>query len=215
MMLRWMAAVAAMFIAGAGPAEAQYTITPFATGAVLDHRVTTGRDVERTAGPVWGAGVTVATSEWLGVQGHVASGSLSARTAEAESRSYSEGGLTIILTPDRWISLDAQTSVRTMETPLARQRWVELRAGGDAGLDLINGVLRGTVRLSIAPWVSVSGHPSPDLAIGAGTGLHYAAGRLGANLIYSLDRYDFPSAGGVQRLEQRSTLTARIGWRLR
>ena len=38
------------------------------------------------------------------------------------------------------------------------------------------------MRLSISPWVSVSGHPSPDLALGAGTGLQYNSGRLSKQL---------------------------------
>ena len=215
MMIRCSWAIAAMIVVVASGAQAQRSIVPFATGSVVDHRVSTTGDIERVTGPVWGAGVTLGVSEWLGVQGRLASGNLAARTPDAESRSYSAADLTVTLTPDRWISLDAQTILRTMETPLARQRWVELRAGSEVGVDLVDGVLRGTMRLSIAPWVSVSGHPSPDLAIGAGTGLRYSAGRLAADLTYSLERYDFPSAAGAQRLEQRSTLTARMGWRLR
>ena len=61
----------------------------------------------------------------------------------------------------------------------------------------------------------VDGDGSPDLAVGGGTGLHYGDGRLAVSLAYSLDRYDFPAAGGARRLEQYSSLTARIGWRVR
>ncbi len=191
------------------------TITPFATGGVVEHRVNVTGDVERVAGAVWGAGVRVGMSDWLGLQGRIASGNLGARTPDAESRALSEAELIVILTPDRWISVDAGTTVRTMETPLVRQRWVEMRAGSEIGVDLIDGVLRGNVRLSISPWVSVSGQPSPDLAIGAGSGLQYTSRRLIADLTYSLDRYDFPAGAEARRLEQRSALTARIGWRVR
>jgi hypothetical protein len=61
----------------------------------------------------------------------------------------------------------------------------------------------------------VSGQSAPDLAVGAGTGLEYSAGRLLASLVYGLDRYDFPNDGGSARLEQRSMLLARVGWRVR
>ena len=105
--------------------------------------------------------------------------------------------------------------MRTMHTSIATQRWIELRTGAELGADIIDGVLRGTVQLSIAPSVSVSGHPGPDLAIGGGTGLQYSAGRLLASLGYTFDRYDFPAEGGSARLEQRSVLTAGIGWRVR
>ena len=196
-------------------AGAQRALAPFGSGAIVEHRVSMTGEVERAVGAVWGAGATLAWNDWLGVRGHIAGGNLSARTEDAEGRSFSEADLAITLTPDRWVSLDAGTVVRAMSSPLVRQRWIELRAGGELGADLIDGVLRATVRLSIAPWVSVSGHPTPDLAIGGGTGLHYEAGRLAASLAYSLDRYDFPALGTARRLEQHSSLTARIGWRVR
>ena len=204
-----------LMLAAASDVRAQRPIVPFATGALLDHRVSTTDEVERVAGAVWGAGATVTVSDWLGVRGRLAGGTLSARTEASEGRTYTEGELALVLTPDRWVTFDATTTTRTMATALARQRWMELRAGGELGLDLIDGVLRGTVQLSIAPWVSVSGHPGPDLAIGTGTGLQYTGRRLTTVLTYSLDRYDFPASGNVRRLEQRSMLTARIGWRLR
>jgi hypothetical protein len=197
-----------------GTAGAQRPVVPFATGAIVDQRVELDGEVERVGGALWGAGATVLINDWLSVRGRVASGTLSARTTGAESRSLAEGELTVILVPDRWIALDAGPLVRTMETSIARQRWIELRTGAELGLDIVEG-LRGTIRLSIAPSVSVSGHRAPDLAIGAGTGLEYTHGRLRAGLVYSLDRYDFPAEGGAPRLEQRSMLLARVGWRVR
>ena len=195
-------------------AAAQRPVVPFATGAIVEQRVKLDGDVERVRGALWGAGATVLINDWLSVRGRVASGTLSARTTGAESRSLAEGELTAILIPDRWIALDAGPLVRTMETSIARQRWIELRTGAELGLDIIEG-LRGTIRVSLAPSVAVSGHRAPDLAIGAGTGLEYTDGRLRAGLVYSLDRYDFPAEDGSSRLEQRSMLLARVGWRVR
>ncbi len=211
---RWLGVAVALVLL-AHRASAQHAVTPFGTGAIVEQRVMLAGEVERVAGGLWGAGATVVMNDWLSLRGRLASGTLSARTAGAESRSMAEGELLVILVPDHWISLDAGTLVRTMETSLARQRWVELRTGADFGLDIIERSLRATVRVSIAPSVSVSGHRSPDLAIGAGTGLEYSAGRLLANLAYTLERYDFPAQGGGPRLEQRSVLTARVGWRVR
>jgi hypothetical protein len=195
-------------------AAAQRPIVPFATGAIVEQRVRLGGEVERVGGAVWGAGARATINDWLSIRGRIASGTLSARTTGAERRSLAEGELTVILVPDRWISLDAGTVVRTLRTSLASQRWVELRTGAELGLDIIEGTLRGTVQLAIAPSVSVSGHPSPDLALGGGTGLEYSSGRLLASLGYAFDRYDFPAEGGSPRLEQRSVLTARVGWRI-
>lgn len=199
----------------AAPAMAQRSITPFASGAIVEQRVRLGGDIERVGGAIWGAGASVVMNDWLSFRGRLASGTLSARTDDAESRSLAEGEAEVILVPDRWIALDAGFGVRTMETRLARQRWVELRTGAELGIDIIDGTLRGLVRLSLAPSVSVSGQRAPNLALGAGTGLEYSAGRLEASLGYSLDRYDFPLDDSSARLEQRSALTARIGWRIR
>lgn len=208
-------AVVIAAMASASSAHAQRALVPFATGAVVEHRISTGGEVERTAGAVWGAGASIGLSDWLGVTGRLGSGNLSARTPQAESREYSEAEFAIVLTPDRWLTVDIGTVIRTMETPLARQRWMEVRAGSEVGLDLVDGVLRATAHLSISPWVSVSGHPAPDLALGAGSALQYTDRRLVATLAYSLDRYDFPTQAAGRRLEQRSSLMARIGWRLR
>jgi hypothetical protein len=215
MTLRSSLAAAIAFALLAGQAAAQRSIVPFATGAIVEQRVRLTGEVERVGGPMWGAGVTATMTDWLTLRGSLASGTLSARTDGAEGRSVAEGELTVILVPDRWIALDAGTLVRTMETSLARQRWIELRTGAELRLDIVEGSLRGMVRLSIAPSVSVSGHPAPDLALGGGTGLEYSAGRLLATLGYDFQRYDFPAEGGSPRLEQRSVLSARVGWRVR
>ena len=196
-------------------AAAQRSIVGFTTGSIVEQRVRLDGEIERVAGPVWGAGAAVRMSDWLSLRGRLASGTLSAQTPGAETRSTAEGELTVILVPDRWIVVDIGTVVRTMETSLARQRWIELRTGVELGADIIDRSLRGTVQLSIAPSVSVSGQPSPDIALGGGTGLEYTAGRLSTGLRYSFDRYDFPGNTNGRRLEQRSTLMARVGWRIR
>jgi hypothetical protein len=213
-MRRWTSLVICI-AAFASPAGAQRTYTAFASGAVAEHSVRMDGAVERVGGGVWGAGIDVSMGDWLAFRGSLAGGNLSARTPDAERRSLTEGGFAVILTPDDWFSLDATTIVRTLETTLATQRWVELRTGGELGVYIIEGVVRSTVRVSISPAVSVSGHSSPDLALGVGTGLEFRSGRLRANLEYALDRYDFPVEGGDRRLEQRSVLTVRAAWRVR
>lgn len=207
-------AVAAMTML-ALPAAAQRSVVAFTTGSIVEQRVRLDGEVERVAGPLWGAGATVAMSDWLSVRGRIASGTLSARTAGADGRSMAEGEIAVTLVPDRWVAVDVGAVVRTMETSIASQRWIELRTGVELGADIIDGALRGTVQLTIAPSVSVSGQPAPDLALGGGTGLEYTNGRLLAGLRYSFDRYDFPGNDAARRLEQRSTLMARVGWRIR
>jgi hypothetical protein len=199
----------------ASPVAGQRVITTFGTGEIVEHRIRFGAETERVSGTMWGAGGALAFADWFGVRGRIASGALSGKTAKAENRTLAELDLGIVFVPDRWVELEVGPRIRTVQTSLATQRWVELRAGAEVGLAIIEGMLRGTIRGSVAPSVDVSGHPSPDLSIGAGTGLEYTSGRLVAGLFYTLDRYDFPSSGAGVRLEQHSALFARVGWRIR
>ena len=206
--------VASVLVVGARSAEAQVTLIPFGTGSVVEHRIRVAGETERVVGAIWGAGASFSIADWWGAQARIASGTLTGRTPGAESRSVSEASVVVILVPDSWVTLDVGPRVRAVRTSLATQRWVELNAGAELGLNLLDGLLRGTIRASIAPAVSVSGQPAPDLSIGAGTGLEYISGRLSAHLMYSLDRYDFPVLAGQRRLEQHSALLARVGWRV-
>jgi hypothetical protein len=207
--------VASVLIAGARSVDAQATIIPFGTGAVVEHRVRVAGETERVAGAIWGAGVSFAVEDWWGAQVRISSGTLTGRSPNAEGRSVSEASIAAILVPDSWVTLDVGPRVRAVRTSLATQRWIELNAGAELGLELLDGQLRGTIRASIAPSVSVSGQPAPDLSIGAGTGLEYISGRLSARLTYSLDRYDFPLVAGQRRLEQHSALLAMVGWQIK
>ena len=66
----------------------------------------------------------------------------------------------------------------------------------------------------LLPAVSVSGLPGPDLAFTSAAGVEYSHGALGAGAFYTLERYDFPTANSVQRLEQLTALTLRFDVRL-
>jgi hypothetical protein len=53
----------------------------------------------------------------------------------------------------------------------------------------------------------VNGTRGPDVGVLAAAGVSYHWPTLGARVLYSLERYDFPRLGAVQRLEQVSALT--------
>ena len=211
------ALIAGVLVTGpiAARANAQ-RVVPFATAAVVDDRVRVGgMETERVSGSVWGVGASVRFSPWLAARARMATGMLTARSPLAEDRGYSEAMASVLLTPDTWIMVDVGPVVRMLESSVVRQRWAEFRVGSEVTIPLLDEVIRATVRLSIAPLVSVTGQGSPDLALGAGTGVQYVDGRFSATLAYDFDRYDFPLGPTGRRLEQRSALTARVGWRVR
>jgi hypothetical protein len=216
---RLLVAAGIALVAGAGPARAQRPLAPlipFASGAIVDNRVRVGgAEAERASGSVWGIGASGRISDWLSGEAHLAGGTLTGRAGGAEERGYSEFRLAAILTPDSWLTVEAGPVIRVLESSLVRQRWSEMRIGSEFMIGLLDDRLRGRVRTSVAPVVSVTGQSSPDLALGAGTGLEYAAGRFSAALDFDFDRYDFPRGPTGRRLEQRTVLTAKVGWRVR
>jgi hypothetical protein len=215
--LRIAAVLAVAVVAGPGARHAgAQRVVPFATASVVDDRVRVGgTETERASGSVWGIGAAVRFSPWLAARARIATGMLTARSPLADDRGYSEAYASVLLTPDTWITVDVGPVVRMLESSVVRQRWAEFRVGSEVTIPLLDEMIRATVRLSIAPMVSVTGQASPDLALGAGTGVQYVDGRFSATLAYDFDRYDFPPGPTGRRLEQRSALTARVGWRVR
>jgi hypothetical protein len=70
--------------------------------------------------------------------------------------------------------------------------------------------IHGVIGAGVHPFAAVSGLPDPEVAIRGRAGLRYARGRLGGELLYSLDRYDFARGTVQQRLEQYSAVTLRL-----
>ena len=197
-------------------AAAQQAIVPFTSIAAVDNRVRVGgTEIERASGSVWGIGATARFSPWLGGRIRLAGGTLTGRSPATEDRGYAQADIAVVLTPETWATVDVAAVTRVLEGSVARQRWVELRLGSEAKIRLLDEVLRAAVRLSVAPGVSVTGQPSPDLALGVGTGLEYVGRQFIAGLDYDFDRYDFPPGPTGRRLEQRAAVTARVGWRFR
>ncbi|HLZ46807.1 MAG TPA: hypothetical protein VKQ05_14120, partial [Gemmatimonadales bacterium] len=93
---------------------------------------------------------------------------------------------------------------------IARQRWTSVAIGAETGLDFATSPVRGVLRGSLLPVVSVSGLPRPDVALTTAVGIEYRGGSVTGALYYGLERYDFPNVGAGRRLEQVSTLTVRF-----
>ena len=182
-----------------------------ATGRA-DHVVSVGNEPVSAQGTTLGLSVTVAPTSWIEVHARSASGSLTASENSQSNHDLAEleGGVSVLVLP--WLAATLGAEARSYSGTLATQRWKAFRTGAEARLDLANGA-RGVIRASAFPKVTVDGLESPNLAIGGATGIELRRRRLFASLLYSIDRFDFPSGPAGSRVEQLSSLMLQAGWR--
>jgi len=177
----------------------------------VDHVVAVGGNAEGAQGTTVGFAVSVAPRPWIELSGRSASGRLTSENARANRDiAEVEAGLSFLVLP--WLAATVGAQARRYTGALASQRWLALRTGAEARLDLANGA-RGVIRASVLPKVTVDGLASPSLAYGGGTGIELSRKRLFASLLYSVDRFDFPASVEGKRVEQLSTLMFQAGWR--
>lgn len=169
-----------------------------------------GYGVERSTGALVGGTATLRIGHRWEVALRALGGTLNASTAGAIDRDVGEVGVDARWLANPWLSLELGSARRAYSTQLARQTWTKVGAGAEALLPLVEDRLRGVVRASLLPLVSVSGTQGPDLGVIASTGLEYHRAGVGVRALYSVERYDFPPRGGVQRLEQVSALTLQL-----
>lgn len=199
----------------AGPAAGQISLDARAEVARLEHRVRFDGLVEPSSGTVFGGALGVVIGERFEVWGEAVGGHLAAASANGEPSDFAHVQLLGGMHLHPWLTLQGGLSVFTYATPLARQHWTALRLGAEADVPLALDGLRGIVRGQWMPVVSVSGLAHPDVGLAAGTGIEWAGSRVSVAAIYSLERYDFPPSGGVQRLEELASLQLRATVRLR
>lgn len=181
------------------------------TGRV-DHVVRISGEPVAAQGTTLGVAVNVELRPWVDLNVRSATGSLTASENSQSNHELSEleAGVSMLVLP--WLAATVAAEARSYEGTLATQRWTALRTGAEVRMDLANGA-RGIIRASAFPKVSVDGLPSPNLAIGGGTGIELRRRRLFASLMYSIDRYDFPAGAAGRRVEQLSSLMLQAGWR--
>lgn len=211
----WRAVVMLLVLAVFTPRlSAQRSIAASAVGATAHHRVNGIRGIERSSGMMFGAEAGWRSGGWLEIDARLLTGALTADSANAEARDVSQAEIEVGVLPTSWVALQFGLETRTFATELLRQRWIVVRTGAEARMGFVGGTVQGIVRLALMPSVSVSGIKSPDIALAAGTGLEMDRGRFTAGILYSFERFDFPPEGSSKRLEQFSSLSARVGMRL-
>ena len=177
-----------------------------------DHVVAVGDAPVSAQGTTLGFAAALAPRQWIELHVRSAGGSLTASEDPRANHELAEAeaGLSALLLP--WLAATVSAEGRSYSGALTTQRWKALRTGAEARLDLANGA-RAVIRASAFPKVTVDGLPSPNLAIGGGTGIELRRRRLFASLVYSIDRFDFPAGSGGKRVEQLSSLMLQAGWR--
>jgi hypothetical protein len=201
-----------------GPAvgAAQHRFGMGATVSLLEHRVDLGMGsgVQRAFGPVAGVRGSFLVTPWLELTARARSGHLNAKTPAAEARDIAEMGLdaSVLATPS--VAFTAGLQVRSHAGTLGTQRWASLSLGVEERPTFLGGALRAVFRAAILPVGSVTGLPSPTVAVSVGSGLELTSGRWNGAVLYTLERYDFPEQGSVRRLEQIGGVTIRLGLRL-
>ena len=208
------AGVIAGAILSAAPAAAQRALTVAPLVSLAEHRVDAGFGVERSLGPILGGVGTVRFSPRVTVAVHALGGSLFGSQGVLD-RDVGELGVEASVITVPWLALEAGATRRAYSTKLGRQTWTLVGLGATARMAFAGNAIHGVWRAALLPAVSASGLRGPDRAFRAATGLAYRVRTTTMGVEYSLERYDFPAAAGVRRLEQLSALTLLLELRLR
>jgi hypothetical protein len=199
----------------ASTAAAQVEWSGFGRLAIVEYRVDAGFGVERFAGAALGVEGAVRVGPRLTVEVLAQGAQLSAAAQGDLDRRTGDLQGTARLAVRGWWGFYGGATLRAVASDAARQRWVLLRIGAEARPAFTGDRLRAIGRLGAIPVVAVSGLPSSAFGVDAAVGLEYVRNGLTLGALYTLERFDFPSRGGIQRLEQVSTITFRGGVRLR
>ncbi len=199
------AAAAVGLALGAWPVAAQH---PTLAGSLsfAEHRVDAGFGLERTAGLIGGA-VLGGRLGGIDLQAQVRTGRLLLRSATGTDLEMAELGLAASWWWRPWIALHGAALVRGYSADVARQRWRMAELGAELRVPFAANRARGVLRGGWRPAVTVTGLSRPHTAFVAAAGTEYDVTRFSFAVFYELERYDFPSQGGMKRFEQLSALT--------
>jgi len=187
---------------------AQVRATAGAFVAPTEHRLDAGFGLERSFGLTFGAEATVRVRPWLDADLHLQGGTLSSDDAGVVDRDLAELGAQARVRPLAWLAFTAGATRRTYSSVIARQRWKVLSVGAEMRLLFSGGATSGMLRVAALPVVDVDGLGDADGGFSVAAGMEYRRDRVEAALWYSLERYEWPTAGvGGRRLEQLAALT--------
>lgn len=214
----WAALAGAVLGFGARPVraqESQVTVTPSVYVAYARHQVDIGSGDEQNGGVVLGATVLVTPTRWTEVTATGYTGSLSPNAGTGESLKLTDVELqgSVFATP--WLALQVGLRSRGYTGTFAHMRWQSLSVGGEVREPIFDGAAQAVVQAGLLPVVSVSGGywGNPNVAATAAVGFRFNRAPLTGAILFSLERYNFPTTSAGVRAEQLSTLRAELGVR--
>jgi hypothetical protein len=189
-------------------------LTVSAIASLSEHHVTlSGSDttVESQSGLMIGGAVDYQTGSWLTVHAQMTSGKLTADSPIARDQTVTDAQLDVGVQAFPWLTFIGGFGARSYRD-IALQRWIFVRAGGEARFGLGGGPLSGVLRLMLLPVISAGqNQTAPSFGMISTVGLQYESGKLSSGLQYVVERYGF--SGGDPRLEQFGALQFRLGLR--
>lgn len=195
---------------GPGPADAQLAVTIGGAAALVEHRVEAGYGAEIASGGVFVGSAGVKLWNRVGLTAVAQAGVLEPRAGAGLKRELAEVGVLGACRLLRWLSIEGGVRWRAYSTVLARERWAMLEVGAAARVPFAVRGLYGLGSVAVEPRITVTGSANPRPGFSALTGVEYTPGRLGVQLVYLRERYEFPAAGGIRRLEQVSSAAIRL-----
>jgi hypothetical protein len=200
--------------AGATPMWAQVTVTPSIFVAYVVHQDDIGYGSELTSGPVLGLAVDVSPTRWTDVVVSGYQGALSPGSPGVDGRRMADIELagSVFATPV--LALQAGLRAQSYTTTLGRQQWLSIVIGGEYAPVILDGVGRAVLRLGLLPVVTVSDLPNPTFGATGSAGFEFLRGPLTGSVLFSLERYNFPTANGFARSEQLELLSLNLGFKL-
>ncbi len=188
---------------------------PFVAARSAEHRIDAGSGLERTSGALFGAGVDLITRGVLSFRFQFLSGKLTADDSLANDRTVTSGTADFGLQLSPWLTILGGVEARRYEA-LAIERWIAVRAGGEATINLGGGPLRGIARILVMPLVSLASDQgivtAPSFGLMSALGLGFENRRIVSSLTYNIERYSFPSS--VNRDEEFGSLLFRFGYKV-
>ena len=131
-------------------------------------------------------------------------------------RDAGEEAVLVRFEPRSRVGVEASYTVRAFSSAAGYQRWNMLGLGAWVTAPLGDPALRAYGRASYLPAVSVSGQPSPSVALAAEVGVSASPRRapLIIRLMYRFERFDFP-AQPIARFEQFERIALAVGYQIR
>jgi hypothetical protein len=204
------AALAALVV-WARPATAQLSVSGSAGLSLAEHRVDAGYGVEISGGALAGGSAIALLRERLALSVLAQAGRLEPTAGAIPEREMAELGLTAGARIVRGLWATGGVRWRTYDAPIALQRWRFVELGASARVSFAAPGLAALARVTLLPSIAVTGGGDPHATASAAVGVEYSPGRIGAQLLYGRERFEFPAPSplAARRLEQLSMVMLR------